>query len=125
MKASFEDERVRVAIVDDNADHADMLALRLELEGFETRAVYSAEELLLLQASFKPHCVLLDIAMPNVDGLELARRLRDSSGDDVILLAMTGMNPREMRVADTFNVVDHYFLKPVSTSSILKILKPL
>lgn len=125
MQPSNEVERVRVAIVDDNTDLADVLAIRLELEGFESRAFHSAVELLAIRGSFKPQCVLLDIAMPGMDGLELAKELRDSNGDDLILLAMTGMDAGDMRIADTFNLVDHYFQKPVSTASILKILKRL
>lgn len=64
------DERIRVVVVDDVVDHADGLAARLEREGFDTRAVYAAAEFLALRQTFKPHCVLFDIVMPGIDGLD-------------------------------------------------------
>lgn len=123
MTGSAADAPIRVAIVDDNPDHADILALRLQLEGFQTRAFYSGADLLAAQADFQPQCVLFDIVMPDIDGLALAKKLRESSGDDVILLAMTGQDTRDLRVADTFNLVDHYYKKPVAIELLLKVLR--
>ena len=55
----------------------------------------------------------------------LARRLRSTSGDDVILIAMTGLDADDIRVADTFNLVDHYFQKPFELDALLRIFKPI
>ena len=44
--------------------------------------------------------------------------------DDVILLAMTGLDPKDIRVADTFAIVDHYFQKPFELEALLRVLKP-
>ena len=116
-------ERVRVVVVDDQRDMADNLVELLQLEGFEARASYDGREAIDLVASFSPECILFDIAMPGMDGLELAKRLRQAHSDDIILLAMTG-NVEDARVADTFEVVDHYFSKPFELSALLKVLRP-
>lgn len=117
-------ERLRVAIVDDATDNADTLAVALDLHGLETRTANDGDGAIALIHSFNPHCVLFDICMPGMDGLELAKRLRATTGDDVILLAMTGLDPADLRVADTFSLVDHYFQKPFEFSALLQVLKP-
>lgn len=122
--ASAASEPLRIAIVDDATDLANMLAMVLDGEGMDTRTACNGAEALVLVQSFKPHCVLFDICMPGMDGLALARHMRASVGDDVVLLAMTALDPSELRVADTFELVDHYFRKPFEMSELLKVLKP-
>lgn len=117
-------ENLRIAIVDDHEDNAQTLAMLLSLQGMETKTAGNGNEAIELMYAFKPHCVLFDICMPGMDGLELAKRLRATTGDDVILLAMTGLDPNDVRVDDTFNLVDHYFQKPFEVESLLRVLKP-
>jgi DNA-binding response OmpR family regulator len=117
-------EDLRVAIVDDHADSAQTLAMMLKLQGMETQTASNGDEAIALMRAFKPHCVLFDICMPGMDGLELAKRLRATTGDDVILLAMTGLDANDLRVEDTFNLVDHYFQKPFEFKTLLQVLKP-
>lgn len=117
-------DRLRIAIVDDLADNADTLAVALGLMGLETKTANNGDDAIALVESFKPDCVLFDICMPGVDGLELAKRLRATTGDDVILLAMTGLDPKDVRVADTFALVDHYFQKPFELDALLRVLSP-
>ena len=117
-------ERLRIAIVDDHADNASTLADLLGLHDIDTMTASNGAEAIALMETFKPDCVLLDICMPGMDGLALAKHLRATTGDDVILLAMTGLDPQEMRVADTFNLVDHYFQKPFKLESLLRVLQP-
>ena len=80
---------------------------------------------MLIVGSFQPHCVLFDICMPGMDRLDQARRLRCSFGDGVILIAMTGLNADDVRVADRFELVDHYFQKPIELDALLNIFKPI
>lgn len=118
-------DALRVIIVDDLADNADTLAVALELHGLETRTANDGDQAVQIMDGFQPHCVLFDICMPGMDGLDLAKRLRSTSGDDVILIAMTGLDADDMRVADTFNLVDHYFQKPFELDALLRIFKPI
>jgi DNA-binding response OmpR family regulator len=118
------DARAKVLVVDDLADLADSLTAMLRLEGFNAHAAYDGERALAMAQAFNPHCILLDIGMPGVDGLELAERLREMHGDGVILLAMTGRSANEPRVAAALRIVDHYFAKPVDLDTLLKVLAP-
>jgi DNA-binding response OmpR family regulator len=124
MSQQSSEERVRILIVDDLSDLADGLADLLTLEGFDAAAAHGGQQAIDLVATFKPHCILFDIEMPGIDGLELARRLRKAHGDDLILLAMTGRGIEEARVADTFALVDHYFGKPLELPALLKVISP-
>lgn len=118
------DHRAKVLVVDDVADLADSLVALLRLEGFDAQAAYDGGHALALAESFDPHCILFDIGMPGVDGLELAERLRRLHGDSIVLLAMTGRSRTDPRVASALGLVDHYFAKPVELETLLKVLAP-
>ncbi len=125
MSSLASSDPLRVIIVDDVADNADTLSIALGLHGLETRTANGGDEAVLIMDGFRPHCVLFDICMPGMDGLDLAKRLRSTSGDDVILIAMTGLDANDMRVTDTFDLVDHYFQKPFELDALLRIFKPM
>ena len=120
-----QDNGVRVVVVDDVPDLCETLALHLELDGYEARCANSAADAIELIARFSPHCVLLDVHMPGVDGLELARKLRGQYGDDIVLVAVTGHPPTDGRVAGAFALVDHYLQKPIDFAELRKVLPPL
>lgn len=81
---------LRVLCVDDNPDIADTEALLLALVGFEARACYGGRDALALAVSFRPRVCLLDVAMPGMDGRELAAGLRHLAGrNSLILVAVT------------------------------------
>jgi CheY-like chemotaxis protein len=79
-----------VLVVDDNRDLADSVALLLADEGFEARVAYSAEEAWAEARRAPPEVVILDIRMPGVGGLELARALRAAAQLPLLLIAFTG-----------------------------------
>jgi PAS domain S-box-containing protein len=105
---------VRVLVVDDNADAADMLATALTLHRFEVRTAHDGVAALSEAATFAPHIALVDIGLPVIDGYELAGRLRKVPGlDEIELIAVTGYgqaSDRERSAAAGF--VDH-LVKPV------------
>ncbi|MDP9044454.1 MAG: response regulator [Pseudomonadota bacterium] len=121
---SSEADDVRVLVVDDSADAAEALALLLEIGGYVVRTAADGATALLQVQSFAPHCVLLDVDMPGIDGLELSKTLRAQYGDDIVLVAVTGWSARDARVAETFEVVDHYLRKPLNPSELHKVLPP-
>ena len=118
------DNDVRVLVVDDQKDAAETLAELLTMNGYVTRTATDGAAALRLVAEFLPHCVLLDVQMPGIDGLELTRRLRATHRDDVVLIAVTGGSADESRVAQTFDLVDHYLVKPIDIAKLEKILPP-
>ena len=118
------DDAVQVVVVDDNRDVAEAMALVLELDGYVVRLAVDGQAALALIAQQKPHCVLMDIDMPGIDGCELSQRLRDSHGDDIVLIAVTGWDADVERVSETFARVDHYLKKPVDPAMLRKLLPP-
>lgn len=113
---------VRVVVVDDQQDAADMLAAVLELDGYAVRTAASGEQALSLVAQFEPHMVLLDVNMPGMDGRELTQQLRRRYGDAMVLIAVSGTDPEDERVTQTFDSVDHYFRKPVDLAALRRLL---
>jgi len=118
-------EEVRVVVVDDVKDAADTLAMLLSADGYSVATALSGEEAILEIEKHSPHCVILDIAMPGIDGYELATLLRHRYNDDIVLIAVTGWTDSDARVADTFSVVDHYLQKPVDPTRLRRLLPPL
>ena len=119
------EDEVKVVVVDDDEGSAQALATMLSLDGYSVRTVNDGAEALVLIEHYHPHCVLLDIAMPGIDGYELATILRRQYQDDIILIAVTGWDTQVSRVAKTFAVVDHYFQKPLDPATLRKLLPPL
>jgi CheY-like chemotaxis protein len=82
---------VRILIVDDNVDAAELLAMALEVRGHETRAVHDGTSALSMFADWRPDTVLLDIGLPDLDGYEVGRRLRETDGE-LTIIALTGQS---------------------------------
>lgn len=114
----------RVLVIDDDEDARSSLAQALAQGGCAVRTAADGVTALALLDSFTPHCVLLDVQMPVLDGLALARRLRQRHGHDVVLVAITGHSPGEERVDATFALVDHWFTKPVDIPRLLGLIRP-
>ena len=119
------EDDVRVVVVDDVADAAEALAAALEISGYKVWIATGGSQALELVERHRPHCVLLDVGMPEMDGFELTRQLRDRYGDDIVLIAVTGREKDDERVSATFARVDHYLQKPVDPDVLKKLLPPL
>ncbi|MFP3554354.1 response regulator [Paraburkholderia sp. SIMBA_049] len=114
----------RVLVVDDYADAADALQLLLFANGFECRAMHRAEDVCELASQWQPFAVVLDIAMPGVDGLELARRLRASEATShMLLIACTGYASRLDRERAREAGFDAHCAKPLTPQRLLELLK--
>jgi CheY-like chemotaxis protein len=82
----------RVLVADDSALVQQSLVAVLNAEGYEVRTVSDGIEAVAAAEDWKPRYVLLDLHMPQLGGMEAARRLRQShSGDDLVLLMMSGV----------------------------------
>jgi signal transduction histidine kinase len=113
----------RVLIVDDNIDAADSLALVLELDGHVARPVYSAREALELAVAFKPDVMLLDIGLPEMDGYEVARRVRAQPRlERVRLIALTGYGQVEDLHRAREAGFDDHLVKPVDFATLARSL---
>jgi CheY-like chemotaxis protein len=82
-----------VLVVDDNRDAADSLCLLLKLWGYTCCAAYDGETGLQAASEHRPDCLVLDIAMPGLDGYTVARRVRAEPGlDNARLVALTAFS---------------------------------
>jgi PAS domain S-box-containing protein len=113
----------RVLIVDDNLDTADSIAMLLERSGHEVTVAYSAEKALEVAAEFQPEVVLLDIGLPEMDGYEVARRLRrDSRLKGMKLIALTGYGQDSDLQRAKEAGFDHHLVKPAGLDKIEELL---
>jgi PAS domain S-box-containing protein len=109
----------RVLVADDNRDAADTLGLLLELYGHEVRIAHSGNAALAVAHSFRPNVALLDIAMPDLSGYDVARNLRlDTSSPRIVLIALTGYGQDGDKERAHEAGFDHHLTKPVDPSKL-------
>jgi len=114
---------LRILLVDDNVDAVHTLQLFLHSAGHVVEVAYSAGDALALARLTSPEVCLLDIGLPDFDGNELARRLRQlAQTGGATLIAMTGYGRQQDRDAAMAAGFDHYLVKPVNTTQLADIL---
>jgi CheY-like chemotaxis protein len=115
--------RLRCLVVDDNADAAQTLALFLEAAGHDVAVAYRAAEALALASARAPQVCFLDIGLPDLDGNELAQRLRAlPQTANAHLIAVTGYGRKEDQEKAIAAGFDHYFVKPMDTAKLVNLL---
>jgi CheY-like chemotaxis protein len=113
----------RILIVEDHVDSAEGLATLLRLDGHDVKAVYDGSSALSCAAQFRPETVLVDIGLPEMDGYEVARRLRDILSAEALIIALTGYGQAEDRRRSAEAMIDHHVLKPVRIDVIAELMK--
>jgi signal transduction histidine kinase len=115
---------LRLLIIDDNVDLAKGLSTYFTAKGgLEVRVAYNGESGIRLAHSFKPDAVLLDIGLPDIDGCEVARRLRAQAGfNHVPLIAISGFSTEADKKRATLAGFDRYFVKPVAFDMLHEVL---
>jgi CheY-like chemotaxis protein len=112
-----------VLVVDDNADGADMLATFLEFEGHDVKVATSGADAVEIAIATKPDLVLLDISLPDLDGYEVARRIRSADeGRRVRLVALTGHAGEEDRARSRAAGFAAHLVKPVDFDVLRRVL---
>jgi CheY-like chemotaxis protein len=113
----------RVLVVDDNRDAACTLALMLTKAGFECRSVFDGQAALVAADEFGPDAIVLDLGMPEMSGLEVARRLRIRNQRSCpLLIAVTGWDKDDDRRRSRDAGFDHHLAKPVSLEKLHQLL---
>jgi CheY-like chemotaxis protein len=116
----------RILVVDDFEESAQLLAGLLRKLGHEATAIDNPEAALEWISAHHPDAVLLDIAMPGLDGYEIARRLRAQyEPDDLLLVALTGYGQEQDRQRAFDAGFDVHLVKPASTEKLLKLFDEL
>ncbi|SIO69654.1 Response regulator receiver domain-containing protein [Burkholderia sp. GAS332] len=114
----------RVLVVDDYLEAAEALQMLLNADGFECRALEDPFAVCGMACEWQPFAVVLDIKMPGLDGLELARRLRaDPLTSDMLLVACTAFASREDRARAKAAGFDAHCAKPLTPERILRVLE--
>jgi two-component system, OmpR family, response regulator len=114
----------KVLVVDDEATLADLLAMALRHEGWEVRTATDGGSALRGAREFRPDAVVLDVMLPDLDGLEVLRRLRADT-PDVPVLFLTARDAVEDRVAGLTAGGDDYVTKPFSLEELVARLRGL
>ncbi len=120
-------ERVgAVLIVDEDPDVRTRVGRALLRAGFQVRECVEGEEALAAAGVERPAAVVLEVDLPDVDGFEVCRELRDRFGDDlpVVLVSGTRVTPHD-RVAGLLIGADDYLVKPVNADELLVRLRRL
>jgi two-component system response regulator MprA len=115
---------VRILVVDDDPAVSGSLDRALRLEGYEVETASDGTEALRSLAVASPDAVVLDLQLPDVDGLEVCRRLR-AVGDDTPVLMLTARDAVNDRVAGLDAGADDYLVKPFALAELLARLRAL
>lgn len=113
--------KLKILIVDDDVHIAELISLYLNKEGYETREVYNGRNAINEFSSFSPHLVLLDIMLPEIDGYQVCREIRQISSVPIIMLTAKG---------EVFDKVlglelgaDDYIVKPFDSKELVARVK--
>jgi two-component system, OmpR family, response regulator len=115
---------VRVLVVDDESTLAELLSMALRYEGWEVRTAADGSSAVRVAREFRPDAVVLDVMLPDFDGLEVLRRLRGET-PDVPVLFLTAKDAVEDRVAGLTAGGDDYVTKPFSLEELVARLRGL
>jgi len=115
----------RLLIVDDNADAANILKSLLSLDGCQVRCAYDGVSAVALAAKFDPDVVLLDLALPDIDGFEVLRRLRAATDIKPAVVALTGYAQPADRARMEQAGFDLSLRKPITAAAIAAAIAPL
>jgi two-component system OmpR family response regulator len=115
---------VRVLVVDDEATLAELLTMALRYEGWEVRSAGDGIGAVRIARDFRPDAVVLDMMLPDIDGLEVLRRLRGHA-PEVPVLFLTAKDSVEDRVTGLTAGGDDYVTKPFSLEEVVARLRSL
>jgi DNA-binding response OmpR family regulator len=115
--------KARVLVVEDDTEIAEVLRRSLRMEGYDVRLSADGVDALQESELFEPDAVVLDLGLPRMDGVEVARRLR--SEGDVPILMLTARDGVDARVEGLDSGADDYVVKPFERQELLARLRAL
>ena len=118
-------EEVRVVLVEDDDDVRTALGLLLEADGYRVEGVADGSLALDLVKSFQPHCVLVDLNLPGLDGAGVTRQLRERVGSWLVIIAVTAISLPSERDRLERAGVDFILTKPVDSNDLRRFLPPI
>jgi two-component system CheB/CheR fusion protein len=119
----LQDDRCRVLVVDDSKDNADSIAMLLEIDqGYEIRTAYDGEQALDAFDAFDPEVALLDLAVPKINGYDLARTFKTRK-PQIKLIAVSGLAfPADIERSRQAGFI-HHLVKPFDPQELKRALE--
>jgi two-component system OmpR family response regulator len=114
----------RVLVVDDEKSISELITTSLRFVGFDVRTAATGAEALRVAESFKPHALILDVMLPDLDGFEVCRQLRES-GQEVGVLFLTAKDSTDDKIKGLTLGGDDYVTKPFSLEELVARLRAL
>jgi two-component system OmpR family response regulator len=108
----------RILVVDDESSISELISTSLRFVGFDVRTAASGSEALIAAEEFKPHALILDVMLPDLDGFEVCRQIRNE-GLNVGVLFLTAKDGMEDKVAGLTIGGDDYMTKPFSLEELV------
>ena len=108
----------RILVVDDESSISDLISTSLRFVGFDVRTAATGSEALTVAEEFKPHALILDVMLPDLDGFEVCRQIRNE-GLNVGVLFLTAKDGMEDKVAGLTIGGDDYMTKPFSLEELV------
>jgi len=124
MSAGNEAKAQKVLVVDDEKSISELITTSLRFVGFEVRIAASGAEALRVAKEFKPHALILDVMLPDLDGFEVCKKLR-AEGQDVGVLFLTAKDTTEDKIKGLTLGGDDYVTKPFSLEELVARLRAL
>ncbi|MFD1141227.1 PAS domain S-box protein [Larkinella insperata] len=116
----------RILVVDDNQDSATTLTMLLKLKGHEVQTRYGGRAGLEAAGNVKPQVIILDIGMPEMDGYETCRQIRQHDwGKEMVIVALTGYGQEDDKRKAQEAGFDGHLIKPVDLTSLTQLLDTL
>ncbi|MFG6466903.1 response regulator [Roseateles sp. BYS87W] len=117
-------EDIRIVLVDDDRDACETLSEVLQFDGYSVRFATTAQEAIATVEEYQPICALVDLGLPDLDGCELSRQLRDRYGPDLVLIAVTGRVGQQAHDKAMACGIDHVLSKPLSLERLRSFFPP-
>ncbi|THG30963.1 response regulator transcription factor [Naasia lichenicola] len=115
---------IRVLVVDDEPTLTDLLSMALRYEGWEVKTAPDGRQAISLAREFKPDAIVLDIMLPDIDGLQVLSRVR-ADGADTAVLFLTAKDSLDDRITGLTAGGDDYVTKPFSLEELVARLRGL
>ena len=110
----------KVLVVDDESDILELLEYNLIKEGYEVKTAQDGKTAVEKAQQFQPHMILLDIMMPNQDGVETCRQLRENpASSNAFIIFLTARSEEYSEVAAFENGADDYITKPIKPRALM------
>jgi two-component system CheB/CheR fusion protein len=113
----------KILLIEDNPDAAEMLGMLLEFQGHLVARATSGQAGIALADTFLPHVIIVDLLLPDIDGIDIIASLRSTAHHRTsLILALTNVNDMETRERARSAGVDHFFAKDEDVGALLSLI---